>query len=169
MARERAAGAARTREQELSLSATLADFTCPGLIIPALRGCQAAEVIAELSQALCRQGCIPDPLAFCEAVMKRESLATTELEAGMAFPHARLPELKALSFALGRSSEPLPWSAGAARSVRLVFLLAVPADDSGQYLRLISGLARLTRERQFLEDIHAAPDAIHLFEALHRI
>ena len=148
---------------------TLADFTTPGLIVPRLRGQDAASVIQELSQALQRENRVADLLPFYHAVLNREFLLSSDWEAGMAFPHARLPALKEISFALGRSDEPLSWGGNAVRSVRLVFLIAVPATDSTQYLSLISGLARLAKEERLVEQLHAAPDTDQIFEALHQV
>src|SRR2546422_61775 len=79
------------------------------------------------------------------------------------------PRAKEISFALGRSDEPLSWGGNAVRSVRLVFLIAVPATDSTQYLSLISGLARLAKEERLVEQLHAAPDTDQIFEALHQV
>ena len=148
---------------------TLADFTSPGLIIPSLRGQDAPSVIQELSLALQREGRIPNLLPFYHAALNREFLLSTEMEAGMAFPHARAPGLNVLSFALGRSAEPMGWGAKAARSVRLVFLIAVPATDSIQYLQLISGLARLAKESRLVDKLLAAQDPFRVFEVLQEI
>ena len=148
---------------------TLADFTSPALIIPHLRGQDAASVIQELSQALSREKRIPDLLPFYHAALNREFMVSTNMEAGMAFPHARLPGLKELSFALGRSVEPLGWGGRASGSVRLVFLIAVPATDSAQYLLLISGLARLAKDPRLVEKIHAARDTFQMVEVLRQV
>ncbi|MGA2175775.1 MAG: PTS sugar transporter subunit IIA [Verrucomicrobiota bacterium] len=148
---------------------TLADFTSPGLIVPHLRGQDAAGVIQELSQAMQREKRVPDLLPFYHAALNREFLVSSDMEAGMAFPHARLPGLKELSFALGRSPVPLGWTAKATRSVWLVFLLAVPATDSTQYLLLISGLARLSQDSRLMETLRSAPDAIQMFEVLQQV
>jgi PTS system nitrogen regulatory IIA component len=148
---------------------TLAAFTSPGLIIPSLRGRDVATVIQELSQALQREARVPDLLPFYHAALNREFLVSTEMGAGMAFPHARVAGLKELSFALGRSDEPLGWGAKASRSVRLVFLLAVPATDSTQYLQLISGLARLAKEPKLVEKLRSAVDTFQIFDVLRRV
>lgn len=148
---------------------TLADFTSPGLVVPRLCGRDAAAVIQELGQALWRGQRIPDLPQFCRAVLQRESQASTVMEAGMAFPHARLPDLEDISYAFGRSDAPLRWGADAAGSGRLVFLLAVPANDSTQYLRLISGLARLAKARPLVEKLHAAPEASQIMEVLRQV
>ncbi len=148
---------------------TLADFTRPGLIIPQLRGQDSASVIQELGQAMQRENRVPDLLLFYHAALNREFLVSSDWEAGMAFPHARLPGLKELSFALGRSREPLAWGAKSASSVRLVFLAAVPATDSTHYLTLISGLVRLAKDERLVEQLHAAAGSLQILEVLHQI
>jgi len=148
---------------------TLADFTSPGLIIPHLRGRDAAAVIQELSHALQSENRIPDLLPFYQSALNREFMVSTDMEAGMAFPHARLPGLKQFSFAFGRSDEPLVWGPKSARSVRLVFLMAVPATDSTQYLLLISGLVRLARDSRLVEKLHAAQDTFQISEVLQQV
>jgi mannitol/fructose-specific phosphotransferase system IIA component (Ntr-type) len=152
-----------------AISMTLADFTNSGLIIPYLRGRDAATVIQELSQLLQREKCVPDVLSFYLAALNREFLMSSDWESGMALPHARLPALKELSFALGRSDEPLRWGGKAVHAVRLVFLIAVPATDSIQYLSLISGLARLAREERLVQKLLAAQDTLTIIEVLTEI
>jgi PTS system nitrogen regulatory IIA component len=139
------------------------------LIIPQLRGQDAAAVIQELSQALQREGRVPDLLPFYHAALNREFMVSTDMEAGLAIPHARLPGLKEVSFALGRSEEPLTWGARPTRPVRLVFLMAVPATDSTQYLLLISGLARLAKDGRLMEHLHAARDTFQILDVLKRV
>ncbi|MCI0539437.1 MAG: PTS sugar transporter subunit IIA [Verrucomicrobiales bacterium] len=148
---------------------TLADFTSPGMIIPHLRGREAASVIQELSYAMKREARVPDLLPFYHAVLNREFLVSTDMEAGMALPHARLSGLNELAFAFGRSDQPLLWGARGSRMVRLVFLSAVPATDSTQYLLFISGLARLAKDDQLLARLHSAPDTFQILEVLHQV
>jgi mannitol/fructose-specific phosphotransferase system IIA component (Ntr-type) len=145
---------------------TLADFTSRDLIVPQLRGRDEAAVLQELSQALQREGRVPDFLPFYHAALNREFLVSSDWEAGMAFPHARLPGLKELSFALGRCDPQLNWGAKVGHSVRLIFLIAVPATESAQYLSLVSGLARLAKDGQLVEKLRTAEDAMQMFEVL---
>jgi mannitol/fructose-specific phosphotransferase system IIA component (Ntr-type) len=148
---------------------TLADFTSLSLIIPCLRGPDAASVIQELSQALQREKRVADLLPFYHAALNHEFLVSSDMEAGMAFPHARLPGLKELVFAVGRSKAPLDWGSKSTSSVKLVFLIAVPATDSTQYLLLVSGLARLAKDHRLVEELHAAHDPSQILQALQQI
>lgn len=148
---------------------TLAEFTSSGLVVPHLRGGEAASVIKELAQRLSAENRVPDVLHFYQSVLNREFMVSTDMEAGLAFPHARVVGLKNLAFALGRGAEPLRWGAHAAPSVRLVFLLAVPATDATQYLLLMSGLARLARDAALLARMLAARDTFQMLEVLQQV
>lgn len=148
---------------------TLADFTRPGLIVPHLASRDAPSAIHELSLALQREGCVPDWLPFYHEALNREFLLSTDMEAGMAFPHARLSGLRELAFAFGRSDAAFTWGPGIAHPVRMVFLLAVPAAAADQYLPLVSGLARLSASPPLLDAIRDATDSAAIMAAFHQI
>lgn len=148
---------------------TLADFTSAELVVPRLHGPDVAAVIQELSQALSLAGRLTDSVAFCQAVLARETLFSTGTEEGMAFPHARLAGLTKLSFAFGRADPPVPWGTRGSRAVRLVFLIAVPEKDVTQHLLLISGLAHLSREDELVKKLYGARDTLQILDVLGQI
>ena len=148
---------------------TLADFTGPSLIVPRLRGKDAPSVIQELSQTLHRDGWLPDWLSFYHSAINREYFVSSEMEGGLAFPHAQVPGLQRLVFALGRSLEPLPWKTKAGNGVYLVFLVAVPTTDATRYLALISSLALLQQQSPLLQQLLTASDVPKILELLHEI
>jgi mannitol/fructose-specific phosphotransferase system IIA component (Ntr-type) len=148
---------------------TLADFTRSGLIIPRLVSRDAASVIHELSLALQREGCVPNWLPFYHEALNREFLLSTDMEEGLAFPHARLSGLRELAFAFGRSDVSFAWGPETTRQIRLVFLLAVPANGADDYLPLVSGLARLSANLSVLDAIRGAADAEGILAAFRGI
>ncbi|HUJ42735.1 MAG TPA: PTS sugar transporter subunit IIA [Opitutaceae bacterium] len=148
---------------------TLADFTRPGLIFEHLDSQDAASAIHELSLALQREGCIPDWLPFYHEALNREFLLSTDTEAGVACPHARLAGLRELAFAFGRSDKAFAWGPGVTHPVRMVFLLAVPLADPEHYLALVAALARLAADDSLLETIRRAPDGASLMAAFGRV
>ena len=143
---------------------TLAGFTEPELLLPRLAGVNAAEIIRELSKAIQRAGLVVAGESFCAAVLKREALANTNLEPGLAFPHARVEGLSRLAFAMGRCVAPVAWGRGTGGSVRLVFLLAVPEGEAMRYLQLLSALARLGGDARLMDRLLAASDAQEMYE-----
>ena len=138
---------------------TLADFTKPGLTVPHLHGRDAAGVIHELSTELQREGCVADWLPFYHEALNREFLLSTDLEADLAIPHARVPEVQRLAFAFGRSDHPVVWGPQITHPVRLIFLLALPLTDREPRLTLISGVARLVANPNLLETLRGAVDS----------
>lgn len=139
--------------------ATLAGYTRPGLILPQLRERDAAGIIGELSQVLHSHGSVPDVLPFYHAALNQELMANSALQCGLAFPHARLPLVKQLRFAFGRTAEPIIWGAKGSWPVRFIFLLAVPATDAAGYLHLLASLARLGQHAERLAQLNAAENA----------
>ena len=148
---------------------TLADFTRLGLIVPHLVSRDATSAIHELSLTLQREGCVPDWLPFYHEALNREFLLSTDMEAGMAFPHARLPGLRELAFAFGRSDAPFTWGPGITQPVRMVFLLAVPSAAADHYLPLVSGLARLSGNGPLLDTIRGATGEAAIMEAFRQV
>ena len=148
---------------------TLADFTAPELVLPDLRNVGMEAVLLELSQLLQSAGRVPDAKSLYEAALKRERLVSTAMTAGMAFPHARLPEVKELSFALGRSANSFAWSANSNRQVRLVFLIAVSPNDAMQYLQLISGISRLSSQPDRVQQLLVAKTPESLLNVLRQV
>ena len=148
---------------------TLADYTHLGLIIPQLTERDTAGIIGELSQALQRQGCLPDLLPFYHAALNRELLSNSALPCGIAFPHARLGGIKQIQFALGRTPHPVIWGSKNSWPVQMVFLLAVPATDAAQYLHLLAALARLGQQEDRLAELRAASTPDRIFAVLEKV
>jgi mannitol/fructose-specific phosphotransferase system IIA component (Ntr-type) len=147
---------------------TLADYTRPALILPRLRERDTAGVISELSQALQRQGCIPDMLPFYHAALNQELMANSALRCGLAVPHARLSGVKQLQFAFGRAPEPLTW-AKSAWTAQFIFLLAVPATDAASYLHLLASLARLGQQPELMSELHSANSVEAILAVLEKL
>jgi len=65
--------------------------------VPRLRQGDIAGIIGELSQALQREGCVPDVLPFYQAALNQELLTSSALECGLAFPQHRLGGIRHFS------------------------------------------------------------------------
>lgn len=148
---------------------SLADYTRPALVMPAMRERDTAGIISELSQVMQREGCVPDVLPFYQAALNQELLANSALESGLAFPHARMSGVKLLQFAFGRVPEPVTWGGKSSWPVQLVFLLAVPATDAAGYLHLLASLARLGRQVERLGQLRRAESADAVFRILQQV
>jgi mannitol/fructose-specific phosphotransferase system IIA component (Ntr-type) len=155
--------------QSATYTNTLADYTSAELIIPQLRSRSPAAVVGELCALLQREQRLGDALSFYNSVISHEYLAGTVTSPGWALPHARVPGLPGLSFALGRAPTPLGWFDHAGDRIRLVFLIAVPENESGTYLALLSSLAKLSENKVMVEKLYGARDAIEVFDLLRQV
>ncbi len=147
---------------------SLSGFTSGEMVVPVLREHDTAGIIGELSRVLHVRGCVGDVLPLYHSALNRELLSSSAVESGLAFPHARLSEVKQLQFALGRTSAPVSWCGKHSWPVRLVFLLAVPATDAAGYLHLLASLARLGQQPDAVNDLLRADTAEGMMAVLRR-
>jgi mannitol/fructose-specific phosphotransferase system IIA component (Ntr-type) len=153
----------RSHSASSSSVTTIAHYTSPQLILPELHTSDAAGVIEELCSLLHREQRVSNPLAFYNAVMNREMLAGTATDTSWALPHARMAGLSRLSLAVGRSTAGIKWL-GRER-VQLVFLFAVPEQETNSYLTLVAAMARLSQAPDRCEQLLQAADG----EAMRRV
>ena len=148
---------------------TLADYTCPMLLAPGLRGQDAATVIHELSYLLYRAGFVPDVLPFYRAALDRERPGNSVTSYGWAWPRAVVRDLVQPCFALGRCLAPVAWSQGLKPFVHHVFLLAMPKDYADNDRALEAGLTRLNTDQPLRARLSTARDCGEMFDVLSQV
>lgn len=158
-----------TLTQIFKASETLANYTSPALMVPALQSRAPKEVIAELCSTLQRDGQLSDKASFYDAVMARELMSATSISPGWALPHARLKGLAQLSFVMARSSQPLVWFGENGLRVQTVLLFAVPEAEAKTYLSLIAAVAKLSQNDGLVEQLLRAPDSQSMFAVLRQV
>ena len=126
------------------------------------------EALTEMVGLLVRAGRIRAPEALLETLRARERQVSTGIGDGIAIPHCVSPELVSTVLALGRKREGIPFDAIDRRPVRLLFLLVGPEGQQTAHLRLLSRLARLLRDRSFVEGLLAAESSQQVLETLRR-
>lgn len=124
-----------------------------------LRATDSSSAIGALAQVLAGEGCVPEAAAFTEAVMKRETVCSTVFPPCWALPHARIKAISRVTLALGRLQKPIKWGAEDL-PVRLIFLFAVPENDTVTYMSIISALARLNADARATESLLNAADPL---------
>jgi mannitol/fructose-specific phosphotransferase system IIA component (Ntr-type) len=137
-------------------------------MVPWLRGPDAASAIQELSAALQREGCVRDLLPFYHSACNREYLCPTISEPGWTLPHALVKGLAQPTFALGRCPSPMVWLSRDSR-VQLVCLLAMPEGDLRDYMNLVAGMARLSKDDTLWPRLMKANDAFGMFAVLQHV
>lgn len=145
----------------------MARFSSPRLMIPQLASTDRDEVIRELCGAMEAEGFVDNADRLSEEALRREAIASTAIDHGLAFPHVRGVEGGGLTLALGISKKGVKFGATKALT-RMVFLIVIPTAASAFYLRLLSGLAQTFSDADARDLLAGAGTPDELWKALNK-
>ena len=114
-------------------------FSAESLMVPDMVATCAADAIEILASKMESAGFISNSDTLIGSALERESMLSTAMDFGLAFPHVRGVEGGSLTIACGVSKEPFTWDSDGTQT-NIVFLVTIPAAVSAFYMRLISGL-----------------------------
>jgi len=101
-----------------------------------------------------------------EALLKRENTMTTYLGNGVALPHIRIKMSRRYIFAVGRSETGIVYDGFKEHEkVRLVLML-IAAEGERDYLQMLASIARLVKEKDFVDELSSAPNLDILYDRL---
>jgi len=114
-------------------------FSAEELMIADLKSDTAEGAIRELADAMEANRFVSNPGALVVAAMERESMLSTAMGGGLAFPHVRGVEGGGLTLALGISRKGIDFG-GSGEKVNIVFFSVIPVAVSAFYLHLMANL-----------------------------
>lgn len=97
--------------------------------------------IMELVALAAKSPAVEDAEKLQEAIFEREGIMTTGIGLEIAIPHAKIPSVKEFVVAVGTAKDGLDFDAYDGQPVRIVVLIAGPAQEQQRYLQI---LARVT-------------------------
>jgi DNA integrity scanning protein DisA with diadenylate cyclase activity/mannitol/fructose-specific phosphotransferase system IIA component (Ntr-type) len=105
--------------------------------------------------------------ALLKGLLRRENTMTTYLGQGVALPHVRAKMGRRYVIAVGRSHYGIRYD-GAIESepVRLILLLLAD-EKTRDYLQVLAAIARLMKDKDFVDSLVQAPDLDTLYERLY--
>jgi len=139
-------------------------FSAEELMVVDLDAKTPQDAIAALAQAMETHKFIENADSLVTAAMERESVLSTAMGNGLAFPHVRGVEGGGLTFAMGVSKKGIDWDGE--NKVNLVFLSAIPVAVSAFYLRLMSGIIQSFSKAAVVKSVVDAKDAAAMWKAL---
>ncbi len=140
-------------------------FSAETLMVPDLVACSAADAIEVLAGKMESEGFISRADKLILSAMERESVLSTAMDNGLAFPHVRSVEGGALTLACGVSKEPITWD-NEGNPVNIVFLVTIPSAVSAFYIRLIAGLTEAFLKEANRKALYEADTPLALWKAL---
>ncbi len=142
----------------------LTEILKPTCIKVPLEGEDKNAVIAELIDLLDANGLLSDKKAVSEAVFTREQTRSTGIGSGIAIPHGKCKGLKELVMALGIAHEPIDFESVDGKPVRIVMLLASPANQTGPHIQALAQISRLMLDEQFKQALEKASSAEEVYD-----
>ncbi len=142
------------------------DILAEELVIPALTARSKADVLEELAGAV--SGVHPelDRTRLVQALEDRERLNSTALGDGVAIPHGKLPGLKRVFAAFGRSRQGVDFQSLDGKPTHLFFLLVAPEDSAGAHLKALARISRLLKDESFRVRLLQAADQHELWTTI---
>ena len=140
-------------------------FSAEELMIADLGAATREDAIAQLAEAMERHGFISSADNLVAAAMERESVLSTAIDGGIAFPHVRGVEGGGLTLAMGVSRKGIDWDG---EKVNIVSLSAIPVAVSAFYLRLMAGLSQTFAKDANRKAVMEAKDPPSLWKALQK-
>ena len=142
------------------------DILAPELVVPALTATTKAGVLDELASAVAAQHPEIDRTRLLEALDERERLNSTALGEGVAIPHGKLPGLRRVFAAFGRSPAGVDFQSLDGKPTHLFFLLVAPEDSAGAHLKALARISRLLKDDAFRARLLQAEDAASLYRVI---
>ena len=138
-------------------------FSAEELMVVDMDAKTREDAISRLAEKMEEAGFISNADSLISAALERESVLTTAMEDGLAFPHVRGVEGGGLTLALGVSKKGVDWDG---EKVHIVFLSAIPVAVSAFYLRLMSGLMQAFSKEANRKAVISAESGAELWKAL---
>ena len=140
-------------------------FSAEELMVANLEANTREEAIAALAKAMEDNKFIANADNLVSQALERESILSTAVGEGLAFPHVRGVEGGGLTLAMGVSEKGIDWDG---EKVHIVFLSAIPVAVSAFYLRLMAGLTQAFSKEANRKSIISAADSATLWKAVQK-
>jgi fructose-specific phosphotransferase system IIA component len=136
-------------------SKKLASLFQEDLCIFSLRSRKKASVLQEMVRQLKASGKVADERYILEMLKNRESLGSTGLGLGVAFPHGRSLAIPDLTVMFARSPSGIDFEALDNKPTKVFFLILAPSEKGAEpYLALLSKLTALVQQPEILEKLY---------------
>lgn len=129
-----------------------------------LPGVSKKRFLTTISELIAEQSSTISADHIYSALLAREQLGSTGIGNGIAIPHCRVTDCDKITGALITLQEGIDFDAIDSRSVDLLFVLIVPAEETDEHLKVLSALATLFHQDAFCSELRQAQSPAQLYE-----
>ena len=149
-------------------SQELASYFREPLCIFDLKATSKRDALAELVEAVCADRDIRDRDLILEMLLNRESLGSTAIGKGVAFPHGRTLAVRELSIVFARSIDGVDFDSIDKQPTKVFFLIiAPPQDRDNLYLQVLGRIVDLIKDdatREHIMNVSSVADLKSIVE-----
>ncbi len=157
---------AKAKRRSDPVAVGIARFSSPNLMVANMTSTTRDDVIAELCSKLEEEDFVDKSDQLIDEALRREAIASTAVDHGLAFPHVRGVEGGGLALALGTSKKGIKYSGSSRALTRIVFFVVIPTAASAFYLKLLAGITQAFRKKESRDKLMAATTSAKLWKAL---
>lgn len=134
-------------------------------IIPKMKSASKKQVFQDLATYAAEKLDYPaeDVLAH---LVEREKLGNTGIGKGIALPHAKLPDIAAITGLFAKLDNPIDYDAADNQPVDLVFLLLAPEECGAEHLKALASISRMLRDDPICAALRGAETAEAMYVVL---
>jgi mannitol/fructose-specific phosphotransferase system IIA component (Ntr-type) len=145
----------------------LAEFFQESLCVFDLQAKDKRGALSEMVECISRETNLKDRDLILEMLLNRESLGSTGLGRGVAFPHGRSLAVQELTLLFASSKDGVEFDALDKKPTHLFFLIiAPPQDKDNLYLQVLGHLVELIKSNTVRKRLNEAASFEMLQEAL---
>jgi mannitol/fructose-specific phosphotransferase system IIA component (Ntr-type) len=138
----------------------------PSRVLMGLQGANKWEVLREMTDRLAAMQFIRDSEEIYRLLVERESLMTTGVKRGFAFPHAFSTQFDQSFLTLGVIPGGVDYESLDHYPVEFIFLLLGPPNHQTVHLRILARVSRLMGQADMLEMLRSAKTVEAVMEVL---
>ncbi|MCK4547490.1 MAG: PTS sugar transporter subunit IIA [Candidatus Eisenbacteria sp.] len=147
----------------------LVDLINSDLITLDLQARTKNKVFEEMVAGMSASAKVLDGTEFARALEERESLATTGIGRGVAFPHARTGSVDGIVIAFARSRKGVDFDALDGEPVHLVFMMGTSPECVEEYLKVLARISRMLRKGSAKERLMEAKTREDVLEIIRKV
>jgi fructose-specific phosphotransferase system IIA component len=146
------------------------DYVKKDAIIFGLKAKNKKAVFTAMLDALvaAKQIVSKDKLSILKTLLKREEMGSTAIGGRIAFPHARVSMIKDIVLCIAISPEGIDFDSLDQESVNVISLLLSNQEEAGLHLKMLAFLARMLRDKYFVQQLKAAKTHTEIFALLNK-
>ena len=141
-------------------------FSSPVLMMPRIKAKSCEDVLEQICTMMQKDGFIDNGSRLLEEALRREAIASTAVDQGIAFPHVRGVEGGGISLALATLPKGVKFNTESRTLTRIVCFISIPTAASAFYLKLLAGLTQAFRDADTREALLEHETQDKLWKAL---